>query len=556
VVMIGLIGSMVWNSLRMSEWPTVSARVLEAKLERNTSSDSNSERAVARYSYQWQGVAYEGNRVAISRSADNIGSFQKRKADTLKHALRNNGSISVHVNPDDPSDSILYPELRWEMIVFYSVFGFSFGGVGFGILFGGLAASRRKKAEAECAALYPDAPWTWREDWAAGEIRSGGKTKAVVLTVFAIVLVLASIPVLLAFPSEFFEKGNNAMAIALVFPSVGLFLFAGAARAWIGYRKYGNCTLVLQEVPGVIGGALSGGVRIPSPVNAEDGFTMTLRCIRRVVTGSGKHRNTREHELWADSRRLKTGHISSDRSLTILPVLFHIPYECEPVDRDDSRNQVLWRLTVEARTPGVDFEAEFEVPVFKTARCDPVFEVVDSPLNAYLAPADDQALWREEHIRMEQTAGGIRLVFPMLRHKGYGLSLLIFTLVWWGITVGIHTFTNALVFFPAVFAIFGIFLGYGSIVVCLTRHVLDLRPGRLTLRGGLFGLKGPVTLSASDIRDLAATSISSQGKVSYYTLKAVDTGGNPHTLATQIKGRSHADELLNIIRARCGVQAE
>jgi len=552
VFMLSLIATTIWQSHTFSQWPTVPARILEAELKFSHSSDGTTERATARYEYEWEGVLYEGDRVSTSKGSDNVGSFHKRKADTLKAALRQEKRLDVHVNPANPAESILYPEIRWEMIGFYGVFSLVFGGAGFGLMIFGLRSGRQTAVRKEREVSSPGEPWTWKPEWASGEIKSGGKTGAVVITVFAVVWNLVSLPVLFAFQEEFIEKGNRMFAIALLFPLVGVFLFIAMAYMWIRYRKYGACTFVMQKMPGVIGGRLMGAIRIPKGIQAEDGVEVTLRNVRRITTGSGKHRNTREAELWLDSRRLSNWR-TGPTGESLLPVLFDIPYDTEPFHDENPDNKVLWCLKAEAKTPGVDFHAEFEVPVFRTPESDPGFVPSQAPGDDWKEPDVLERLWAEEHIRVEMgPMGPTRLVFPLMRHKGYVIGLLILTLIWNGIVAGLWI-SSAPRFFAFAFGFFGLIMIIGTLQACLTRQVLDLRPGQLDARGGLLGLSGPRTFSRDHLASLTSRTTTSQGNTRFYTLRVTGEDGKARTLASLIKGKKNADRLLAYLRDTCGV---
>lgn len=54
-----------------------------------------------------------------------------------------------YVNPDKPSESVLYRTLRWEMQSFMALFSLTFQAVGAGLVFGGLIGVGIKKRETE-----------------------------------------------------------------------------------------------------------------------------------------------------------------------------------------------------------------------------------------------------------------------------------------------------------------------------------------------------------------------------------------------------------------------
>lgn len=550
--MLYLIEASLWNSYRFSKWPVTSATILSADLKTNVSSDGSTQKVVATYRYVWEGETYEGDRVRIGKTSDNVGSFHRRKAEFLQQVMRNHQTVDVHVNPSNPSESILFPEIRWEMIGFYSLFVVLFGGAGFGMLVYSIKSRHHVSAVEERKTTSPGEPWTWKPEWASGEIKSGGKTGAMVMTVFALIWNLVSLPVLFAFREEFMEKGNRVFAVALLFPLIGVFLIFGLVYVWVRYLKYGGCTFVMQKMPGVIGGRLMGAIRIPKGVYAQDGVEVTLRNVRRITTGSGKHRTTRESVLWSDARRLSDWR-NGPSGETLLPVLFEIPYDTEPYEDENPNNKVLWTLQANAKTPGVDFHADFTIPVFRTPDSDPDFVPTQNPGDDWNEPDVQQRLWAEEHIRTEiGPMASTRLVFPMMRHKGYSLGMWIFTLIWNAIVVGIWI-SPAPRFFFFAFGFFGVIMLIGSIHSSLTRQILDLRPGHLEARGGLFGLSGPRQFNARHLETLNTHSSSSQGNTAYYTLRVKDESGKNRSLVSLIKGKNNAERLLAYIRETCGV---
>ena len=52
---------------------------------------------------------------------------------------------------------------------------------------------------------------------------------------------------------------------------------------------------------------------------------------------------------------------------------FAIPYDAGPGSDAEASPPISWHLEAEAEMPGVDFDVEFKVPVFKTDRSNPAF---------------------------------------------------------------------------------------------------------------------------------------------------------------------------------------
>ena len=57
-----------------------------------------------------------------------------------------------------------------------------------------------------------------------------------------------------------------------------------------------------------------------------------------------------------------------------MPFTFEIPYHAKETDRTNMDNAILWYVDAAASVPGVDYGAQFEVPLFRTSESDPDFE--------------------------------------------------------------------------------------------------------------------------------------------------------------------------------------
>jgi len=104
----------------------------------------------------------------------------------------------------------------WGQAAFFSIFGITFGGVGFG---GIVAALKGRKKVAELDALkarHPGAPWLWRRDWAEGRIEDANRATMGFTWTFAGFWTLVSAPAAYFGVREALEKGNNAALLALL----------------------------------------------------------------------------------------------------------------------------------------------------------------------------------------------------------------------------------------------------------------------------------------------------------------------------------------------------
>lgn len=100
---------------RMSGWPTVPATLEQVELHRPGSATSRSLSVGARYHYAVGGQIFTSGRVSIY-PPDSVGAFFQRTYDDLHARLERKESVPAHVNPTDPSEAVLLPVWRPELM--------------------------------------------------------------------------------------------------------------------------------------------------------------------------------------------------------------------------------------------------------------------------------------------------------------------------------------------------------------------------------------------------------------------------------------------------------
>jgi hypothetical protein len=364
------LASTIFTYLSAQSWVETPARIVRTELKRHPGKSTTYE-ATADYVYEFGGDKHTGHRVGLSSGADNIGSFQRNAHRQLSEYQKSGKPFRCYVNPAQPDEAVLYRDLRWEMAAFQMIFVLAFGGVGFGLLIGGLVAYRTGRVRAALATSNPEAPWMWKADWAAGRIVSSSKAMMLATLIFAAFWNLVSAPLWFVLPHEIIEKGNLLALLGLLFPAIGLFLVWRAIVAIITWWKFGQSVFQMASVPGVIGGQLAGEIRTSAKIRPEDGFHLTLTCVQRITTGSGKQSHTSEKVLWADERTVAHELLDDMAEISAIPVEFSIPHNCRPSDESRPRDQTVWRLKAAAAVPGIDYSTTFEVPVFKSPESVP-----------------------------------------------------------------------------------------------------------------------------------------------------------------------------------------
>src|SRR5205085_2779419 len=113
----------------------------------------------------------------------------------LQNLQRSATPTTCYVNPSDPSESVLYPQFN------YSVLGISlfvpslFSFFGLCLFAVGALALRRERRLAVARDAYPNEPWMWRDDWAAGLIKTQNYKSTWLLVTAAIIYLFVGLPI-------------------------------------------------------------------------------------------------------------------------------------------------------------------------------------------------------------------------------------------------------------------------------------------------------------------------------------------------------------------------
>jgi len=531
-----------WYEAR--DWVETPAHILQADLEVNQGSDSTTYQVTARYEYLWGNQTHTSERVGLSGGSDNVGSFHQDRHAELSRYQSSGDSFRCFVDPTDPTEAILYREMRWGLFALMGVFSLLFTGAGIGIMAAGLWGQRKVVEREQLEAQHPEAPWKWKSGWSDGRIRTSGSVQFLFPLIFALFWNLVSTPLLFLLPREVLENGNKLALIGLVFPLVGLGLIVWAARAFLHWKKFGDSVFEMSTFPGVVGGPLAGRILTSVDIQAISGFDLTLSSIHRVTTGSGKNRSTSERVQWQEIRHIDREALDYDPTRSSIPVDFTIPFEAEPTEERSGDDETLWRLEATAETAGIDYSAQFDVPVFRTADSRTEAAVEESPWPAeephekVLVDLDQERIgkdWLSE--------GGYALTFPAARHKGAAWGLTLFTLLLTGFTaLLIHL--DAGLFFPIIWGLFNLLLLFGVLDLWLESRRVECRPEELVLSGGILGLGKTRHIPRSTITGIKPVRGMQSGKKLYYRVMVETTDGKSHLAATKLGNLSVAQRVI------------
>ncbi|MCP3978227.1 MAG: DUF3592 domain-containing protein [bacterium] len=538
--------SQLWRWHEVRSWDVVDARVLDADLQVN-SGDGDTYRVLATYEYFVAGERHVSEQVGLSNWSDNLGRFHHNAHRELSEARAAGRPVPCWVNPAQPGQAYLYPQLRWGLLLFKSLFAVIFGGVGFAVMIAAFRGGKKARKAETIRTQEPERPWHWREDWREGRVKSGSRAAAVGMCAFAVLWNLISAPVAVFLPEEVFRKGNHLAALGFIFPVIGMLLLYWGLRAVLRHRRFGGAVFEMDAVPGVIGGRLSGRIAVPAYVESERGINLTLSCMRREVTGSGKNRRTSERVLWQDARTVPREAIASGPMRTSLPVTFDIPYGLQSSTDPTENERTLWKLTAQAKIRGADLDTSFEIPVFETPESDPQFEPTREPIATTEAEIIDQ-LAAIGVVAETLPEGGRSFLFKAARHKGAAIGSTFFLLLWTGAIV-LMLRLGAPLLFPIVFGLFELLIVWVAMDLWFSvRRVRASRRG-LELSGGLFGLGKPKLFEPDRIDKLEPVRGMQVGNRLYYRIKLGTPDGREYVAATMLDNLAVARQVVSELRS-------
>lgn len=542
--------STLWLAVETRSWVETPAQIQSVELKSFSDSEGGSTyKVVAEYEYEYDGRRYEADRVGLTTEADNLRRYHKRLFDRIKRARDGLAPSICYVDPSNPARSVLDREFRPLTVVFYLPFALGFSFVGYGLVVGVIYAARLVKHAARLKAAEPEKPWLWREDWKRGVVESTSWERLIAAAIGAFLWNCLAWPIAIIMWSGDSGAPWWGKLLVAIFPAVGVFLFTWWWTAYRHRRLYGDSTLRLATLPGVIGGRLAGAVVAPSAVRDAEKIRLALTCTHTV--GDGEDQKTRT--VWSDEHHLKDTLETGETGRVGLPVNFVIPSDCLSSDED----VIKWKLTARAELPGVDYDAEFIVPVFRTEDSRDGVVAETEPASEYEQSIPLEMLLAEQGIEMAElgTLGGYRIASPAGRHRLTSVLLGGFTLLLLGVSVA--TFYNELWVFAAAFGFFGVILAFATLDVCLGKSELRITPVGWQAESGWWGFaRKPKKFIAEDIESIEAEKSGSTGDKIDYRIVAYLPGEERVVLVRGVRGPQASRQLVGRLREIGSVESD
>lgn len=541
---LGYLGYIFYQYAQIQGWEETPATIERAEVVESYDSDGGSTyRLEAEFSYERDGRLYRSDWVSLFGGSDNLGDWHHDRYAELSPYLGTGREYRCYVDPANPERAILFRELRLGMILFLMLFACIFGSVGFGLMIATLSGIRKISREAKLKQAHPAEPWTWKTEWSGGLIESNAGRAAYFMLAFGTIWFLISAPAGVIVPGEAIRTGEYVMLVALIFPVIGILLLTYAAVLIARHRKYGVSLLEIAGHKGSIGGNLRGMVFVPRAIDAPEGVKAALRCIERITTGSGKSRSTKSNTLWEGENVVQA--LSSGPGLqaggVAIPVSFAIPSGL-PEPMSEGNRSVSWELTLDAETPGLNYHATFEVPVFRGTAGE---ESAATAMPAE-APRPNAVPLNPRVVRVEIFEDGRVFLYPRSRHLFAGIFMVVFAAFF-------AAFIPAMIWGEAGYLFVGIWtlvtsvLGLCGLSFLLNEIEVDVSKAGIKVRSDYLVFARRYEVAPGEVAEITHRSTMQAGNDAYYSIFVKTSAGKEICAGSGIPSSNQAEQIIALM---------
>ncbi|WP_076419150.1 DUF3592 domain-containing protein [Colwellia sp. UCD-KL20] len=351
--------SPVIDATKMQFWQATNGQLISAKVHNYQSRNDDGGyttmyKVFMQYQYSIGGNNYTGKRAKIMN--DNASSDSDDSYDLLTkiHNENNvNDGITIWVNPSDNRDSIYDRSLDFRFLMLMTLFSGVFMMVGWGII-----SYSRPEKEAILENVDPKKPWSSRTQWASPIIYSDAQKSVKHAWYFA---VLASM-FFGMFALAIFGQHPIATVFSILLLIPPLWLILRAKRIQKEWRYFNKVPLTLSLYPGMVGGKVKGGLTIPGNHSGMGKYSATLSCTKYWTTRSGNKTELHQSIIYSDIQKLFARPSAAGRKVDFD---FSVPAG-KPESSAPSSSYHKWEIAVKGDLSGINFDRNYEVPVFVT----------------------------------------------------------------------------------------------------------------------------------------------------------------------------------------------
>jgi hypothetical protein len=212
---------------------------------------------------------------------------------------------------------------------------------------------------------HPKQPWMWREDWRTGVIRDRSRhalvaawARALAVTAILFAIVGNAWDLVLELLETYPWQTQLGLAAAGLIP---LAFLGGAMYVTLRQQRFGGATLHVKKTPVEPGQRFAGRLETTLADIPQEGMSFRLSCIGFIRRGKSSTQET----IWSGSAVTDSMRIIPGPYGVTIPVEIAIPPDAKTSANGGPGANYQWRLSATASVPGVDFAAEFDVPVFR-----------------------------------------------------------------------------------------------------------------------------------------------------------------------------------------------
>lgn len=424
-----------------------------------------------------------------------------------------------------------------------------------------------------------DKKWLQTREWAEGMGIPEHATKLTQLWFATLVWNGISIPAALA-TFDKIKHGDLLILIVWFFPIIGAFLLVSVIHKTLQAAKYRGTDLHLYTLPGIPGGRFV--AEVFSPMNlGHTRITVKLSCVNRYSTARRNTRNSNTQSeqhtdsLWEEEYALDGAEAEPSGRGWVIPIAFALP--ADGLETQNSEFQgIQWLVSIHADVPGIDFEAQFRVPVFAVSEeeADEINDaarraMLESPALQNLAArqiheehtADGQArrdeeiarrVMKNQRIQMSLRGDAVVIVLPPFRSGKAILGLGLFALMFSSITIFVFQQAQKgeamMYLFVAAFGFFAIILNLAVLWKMVGAKRITVDSQSVRVESSILSLIRWATIYAVDeIKDLVVNKSGSAGETEYFNID-MKVNMSKRNLLMWIEGRSDAEWLAGYIK--------
>jgi hypothetical protein len=295
----------------------------------------------------------------------------------------------------------------------------------------------------------------------------------------------------------------------------------------------------MAAVPAAPGGTLEGEIQVKAKLRPQHGLHLRLSCLRRTTSGSGQNRSMTEKILWQDEKWLRTDPPQTDLNATSIPVYFRLPDKL-PESTGAIGDGIHWKLEASAKLRGPNFDAAFEVPVFKLPELP---EISGDPTAQYQMSLDEMRKQIRSKIQVNDLPDGKEFIFPAARNPGFVAGATAIWLVWTGVII-LLICKQAPPLLPLVAGAADLLMTVFLVNLWFHRSHVAVAAGQVKIEAAWFRFKKQRAIKSADVANFATEIGANVGHSAYYDLKVRVRDGREFTVAKHLGNKPEADWLV------------